>query len=106
MFTVFVYAAYCRTGQTDKHSEDLPRQGWGEYCRGGESTAGSRKAEYDLDIRGQEDKLIQRNRELEAREVLRQLEEHRLEREHRDRAAEEVRIRDKAAEKARVSLRK
>ena len=46
MFTVFVYAAYCRTGQTDKHSEDLPRQGWGEYwqgwgeyCRGGESTA-------------------------------------------------------------------
>ena len=32
MFTVFVYAAYCRTGQTDKHSEDLPRQGWGEYC--------------------------------------------------------------------------
>ena len=40
----------------------------------------SRKAEYDSDIRSQEEKLILRNRELENREMLRQLEEHILER--------------------------
>ena len=65
-----------------------------------------RKAEYDSDIRSQEEKLILRNRELENREMLRQLEEHRLEREQRDRDAEEARIRDEAAEAARASLRK
>ena len=37
----------------------------------------SRKAEYDSDIRSQEEKLILRNRELENREMLRQLEEQR-----------------------------
>ena len=37
----------------------------------------SRKAEYDLDIRSQEEKLILRNRELENREIMRQIEEHR-----------------------------
>ena len=34
----------------------------------------SRKIDYDSDIRSQEQKLIQRNRELEAREMLRQIE--------------------------------
>ena len=57
-------------------------------------------------VRSQEEKLSQRNRELEARVMLRQLEEHRLEREQRDRAAEEARIGDEAAEVARASLRK
>ena len=40
----------------------------------------SRKAEYDLDIRSQEEKLILRNRELENREIMRKIEEHRAER--------------------------
>ena len=66
----------------------------------------SRKAEYDSDIRSQEEKLIQRNRELEAREMLRQIEEQRLEREQRDRAAEEARIRDEAARIAAENIRK
>ena len=37
----------------------------------------SRKAEYDLDIRSQEEKLITRNKELDNREAMRQLTEHR-----------------------------
>ena len=64
-----------------------------------------RKAEYDLDIRSQEQKLIQRNRELEAREMLRQIEEERLEREQRDRDAEEAGIRDEAARIAAENIR-
>ena len=36
--------------------------------------------------------MIQRNRELEAREALRQVEEHRAERAQRDRAAEAARV--------------
>ena len=66
----------------------------------------SRKAEYNLDIRSQEEKLILRNRELENREIMRQIEEHRAEREQRDRDAEEAHIRDKAANIARENLRK
>ena len=46
------------------------------------------------------------NRELEAREMLRQIEEQRLEREQRDRAAEEARIRDEAARIAAENIRK
>ena len=66
----------------------------------------SRKAEYDLDIRSQEEKLILRNRELENREIMRQIEEHRAEREQRDRDAEEARIREEAVNIARENLRK
>ena len=66
----------------------------------------SRKAEYDSDIRSQEEKLILRNRELENREMLRQLEEHRLEREQRDRDAEEARRIDEAARIAAENIRK
>ena len=66
----------------------------------------SRKTDYDSDIRSQEQKLIQRNRELEAREMLRQIEEHRIETEQRDRDAEEARIRDEEARIAAENIRK
>ena len=91
---------------------DLVHQGLhlDDDCRLGRNTLleenRSRKAEYDSDIRSQEEKLILRNRELENREMLRQLEEHRIERECRDRDAEEARIRDEEANIARENLRK
>ena len=56
----------------------------------------SRKAEYDSDMRSQEERLIQRNRELEAKEVLRQLEAHRVDRAQRDREAEQARLVEEA----------
>ena len=91
---------------------DLVHQGLhlDDDCRLGRNTLleenRSRKTEYDSDIRSQEEKLILRNRELENREMLRQLEEHRLERAQRDRDAEEARIRDEAAHIAAENIRK
>ena len=83
---------------------DLVHQGLhlDDDCRLGRNTlleeSRSRKAEYDSDIRSQEEKLILRNRELENREIMRQIEEHRAEREQRDRDAEEARIRDECGD--------